>query len=496
MNSITKLFLYYLLYSKTVCVKWRKPFFALLFIYGFAINAIVRANYNYIDDLGRVAQGYRGWDNFSRFTSEYLSIFIHTNRFLNDISPLPQYLAVFLLAISSLILIVLITDNLKFTWWSVIAVIPLGLSPYFLECLSYKYDSPYMALSVLASIGPLIFMDSKRMVYTSAVFIGTLIMCTTYQVSSGIFVLCSLFVYAKRLNEGVEIKDVLRGFGYSITPYLAGIFVFRKLIMRPVDDYVSTSIASNSKLIATIINNLSTYYNLLYNDSPRLWVVLLFLICILFLISFVYNSKINKPVSLALAITLLIIGSAISYGGYVILQKPLFAPRGMYGIGIFLALVSLLAVNSWQKNCLAKIVCLGIAWTLVVFSFTYGNALAEQKRYTDFRAHIVLADLAKLPDVNKQHVRKMQLKGNIGKSPIINRMASRYKILDRLIPTTLGAGWSWSEFYLYNYFVLQGVEQVFSWGKDRIDDSQLPVFTDSLYHTIKANDKYIVVQFK
>ena len=210
MNSITKLFLYYLLYSKTVCVKWRKLFFALLFIYGFAINAIIRANYNYIDDLGRVAQGYRGWDNFSRFTSEYLSIFIHTNRFLNDISPLPQYLAVFLLAISSLILIVLITDNLKFTWWSVIAVIPLGLSPYFLECLSYKYDSPYMSLSVLASIGPLIFMDSKRMVYTSAVFIGTLIMCTTYQVSSGIFVLCSLFVYAKRLNRSEEHTSELQ----------------------------------------------------------------------------------------------------------------------------------------------------------------------------------------------------------------------------------------------------------------------------------------------
>ena len=36
------------------------------------------------------------------------------------------------------------------------------------------------------------------------------------------------------------------------------------------------------------------------------------------------------------------------------------------------------------------------------------------------------------------------------------------KILDRLIPTTLGACWYWSEFYLYNYFVLQGVEQVFS----------------------------------
>lgn len=33
-----------------------------------------------------------------------------------------------------------------------IAVVPLGICPYFLECLSYQYDAPYVALSVLLCV--------------------------------------------------------------------------------------------------------------------------------------------------------------------------------------------------------------------------------------------------------------------------------------------------------------------------------------------------------
>lgn len=479
-----------------LCMKWVKPFAAILLVYAFSINSIVRANYNYIDDLGRVALGYRGWDNFSRYISHYGSILMHTNRSLNDISPLTQYIAVVLLALASVILVARIIEGKTFSWWSVIAVVPLGLSPYFLECLSYKFDSPYMALSVLGSIAPLLFLNSNKVVYCGAVFIGTLIMCTTYQVSSGIFVLCIIFICAKRWNEGEKARNTVTCLIYSIGSYLAGILFFRKLIMKPINVYVSTNIPTNNDLLNTVIRNLSNYYSLLLSDSVRLWLVLFSLICVMFIISFVVGSKRNKFISFGLAIVLLVTGSAISYGGYVILQKSLFAPRGMYGIGTYLALVSLMAVESCRKNYFAKMVSLCIAWTLVVFAFTYGNALAEQKRYTDFRVHMVINDLAKLPDLNNHNIRKMKLNGNIGKSPVVKRMAEKYKILDRLVPTTLGAGWYWSEFYLYNYFELKGVQQVFGGTIEKIDENRLPIFIDSIYHTIKADNKNIVVYFK
>ncbi|MDO4920664.1 MAG: glucosyltransferase domain-containing protein [Phascolarctobacterium sp.] len=476
-------------YSKEI-----RTFFVLLFLYGLSMISIIRANYNYIDDLGRTAFGYRGWAGFSRFISEYLSVFVHTTRELNDISPLPQILAVIIMALASTFLIHIVSSIRGFCYWSIAAVLPLGLSPYFLECLSYKFDSPYMALSVLASIFPLLFMDKGIKIYSTMVILGTLIMCMTYQVSSGIFLLCTMFVVALKWGNGHKFTDCIKSLIISGVNFLIGIIIFRKILMNPVHTYVSTDIADKNSFFDIVSRNIITYFSILEQDSVRLWIILFITICFSFVVSYVINSVRPKYKTILMASVLLVVGGMFSYGGYIILQKPLFAPRGMYGFGVFVALVGLSAINCWHKNILAKLSCLGLSWALLVFSFTYGNVLAEQKRYTDFRTQLVLSDLSKLPDLNNAHLRKMQLRGNIGKSPIVNRMAAKYKVLNRLVPKTLGAGWHWSEFYLYHYFSLPGVQQLPGWSKEQPDN--IPVIFDSCYHTIKANDKYILVELK
>lgn len=471
-----------------------KTFLVLLFLYGISIISIIRANYNYIDDLGRVAFGYRGWAGFSRFISEYLSILIHTSRELNDISPLPQMLAIIIIALASTVLVHIISSLKGFSYWSIVAVLPLGLSPYFLECLSYKFDAPYMALSVLASVFPLLFIDKSIKLYSAMIILGTLIMCMTYQVSSGIFLLCTLFIVAVRWESGYKFSDCIKRLLLSGMNFFVGIMIFRKLLMNTVHTYVSTDIADKHMMFDIISKNIVTYFSLLKQDSVKLWIVLFVMICFSFILSYVFNSKRPKYQAVLAAVMLLLLGGIGSYGGYVILQKPLFAPRGMYGIGAFIALVGLSAINCWHKNILAKLSCLGLSWAFLVFSFTYGNALAEQKRYTDFRVQLVLNDISKLPDLDNAYLRKMQLRGNIGKSPIVNRMADKYKILDRLVPKTLGSGWHWSEFYLYHYFSIPGVKQLPGWSKEQINN--IPVVVDSCYHTIKADDKNILVELK
>lgn len=165
----------------------KKTIGILVFIYTLGISAIIRANYNYIDDIGRVRYGYKGWDNFSRYTTSFLSSFIHVSTYLTDISPLPQFLAVVILAFSGSIIIFIVTKKYYFSILSAIAMVPLGLSPYFLECLSYKYDSPYMALSILASVFPLLFYECSLFIYAVVTVVCILIMCTTYQAASGIY---------------------------------------------------------------------------------------------------------------------------------------------------------------------------------------------------------------------------------------------------------------------------------------------------------------------
>ena len=43
-----------------------KPYIYIFIILTVCITALIRADFNYTDDLGRVAEGYRGWNNFSR----------------------------------------------------------------------------------------------------------------------------------------------------------------------------------------------------------------------------------------------------------------------------------------------------------------------------------------------------------------------------------------------------------------------------------------------
>lgn len=148
-----------------------KPFVTLTAIFLIGIIALLRTNYNYLDDSARVLRGYKGWDDFSRFLSNFLSPFIHAGNYLTDVSPLPQIIAAFIMGLSAAILIYIISENKKFSWWNIFAVIPLGLSPYFLQCFSYKFDSPYMALSVFASVFPLLFRNHNKILYFFSAFI-------------------------------------------------------------------------------------------------------------------------------------------------------------------------------------------------------------------------------------------------------------------------------------------------------------------------------------
>lgn len=196
--------------------------------------AILRSGVSYIDDAGRACDGYRGWDNFSRYLSNFLSVFIHTDRYLSDISPLPQLIAVMMVSLSGIIVIYLITGRTSISVWLLAAVLPLGLSPYFLACLSYKFDAPYMALSVLASVAPFLLWKEKgrRLVYAAAAASGILAVCTTYQAALGIFPLIAVFISIKRWNDGDEWRKIVKFLLVSMLAYAAGLAVFRAFIMK------------------------------------------------------------------------------------------------------------------------------------------------------------------------------------------------------------------------------------------------------------------------
>lgn len=476
---------------------YKNALIVLCSIYFVALSALIRANFLYVDDLARVAKGYRGWDDFGRYISNSLSSLLHGGLYLTDVSPLTQLLAALIMSLAGICLMHVFADGKRYTLWSIIAVLPMGLSPYFLECFSFKFDSPYMAISVLASIVPIIFIKCKKIVYAISSVLGMLIMCMTYQASSGIYPMVVLFLAWYKWNNGKVKKEIIQFVGISLGSYITAILAFYMFICNSTKGYIDISALSFKQLVIGLINNFYRYYSNVYHDFKKTWILLILIMIVSFCFTTIKNSVHKKWVAIIGAIVVVSGGFALSFGVYPLLKSPIYAPRAMYGFGIFITLIAIIIANA-ERAYLPKAVFTLLSWFFFVFSLTYGNALSEQARYTDFRVQMVINDLNNLKVMNKDTEKYVQLSGDIGLSPIINAMAENYPVLKRLVPNTFGALGGWTEVYFFEYFDFRDIKQYSCWNIDNSDltEMNLPIVSDTMYHTIKAMDEYILIELK
>jgi hypothetical protein len=463
------------------------PILCMFGLYALGITSIIRANFLYIDDLGRAIYGYLGWETFSRYIAEFLAIFIHADILITDISPLPQLLAAFIMAAASVFLVYIVCGK-RIPKLALAASIAAGLSPYFLECFSYKFDAPYMALSVLVCVVPFVFLED-RLVFVVCSVIALLTMCMTYQASSGIYILVVILLCFKDWNYKLKTKkEILCFLGISVAAYCGSMIVFRIFLMRSVDDYVSTSMYSLQNIFSGFWHNFLIYVKLINADFGIFWKFYLVLIFIAFIAKTATQTKRNKIIAVFCSIAVLVIMCVMSFGVYLILTNPLYEPRGMYGFGIFIALLGIFIADSSSRLFAFPVVAL--SWCFLVFSFAYGNALADQKRYTDFRTEMLLHDLSVLfTDKTKESI-PIRIHNTAGYAPSIENISMRNPVIKRLVPRNLGTDWAWGNIYLMAYYHF-GLKHDAS-----IEDTGLETIFDSYYHTIKSDGNRILVILK
>lgn len=466
-----------------------KPFFKIFLIFLFSICAIVRANYSYLDDLDRIVSGTRGWSGWDRYLAQQLSVILNTDSRMVDISPLPQVIAVAFLAATSVILISLFCRTKEISFKNIFAVLPVGISPYFLQCLSYKFDAPYMALSIFASIFPFLFINSLYRIYGIISVISVLIMYNTYQASSGIYILVALYLTFSRWNEGKNIEACFKFFVNSCIYFLLASIIYKLFFVTPRNIYVSNSIAPINEIIYISFSNIYSYVSFILSDFNIRWLILLILVIISFIYSFIRFSSRGLMQSGIAAIFLVFFGAIISYGAYIILEKPLFAPRAMYGIGVFIALMNLHIVNI-SKNCFTKIISFSLVWCFIVFAFMYGNALAEQKNYVDYRVGVFISDFSKL-NIDHSNLVSMQIAGDMGVSPIVENLGRKYPIINRLIYKSVGGYYPWDVSNIYYHFGLKNIKV----SKENLEKLELPIIVDNKYHMIRSDGTHIFVKF-
>lgn len=481
--------------DKVLACHWVvRPLIEISIVYFIALFALFRANFNYIDDLGRVAQGYRNWINWSRFISEKLSVLINTQKVLTDISPLTQLIAILLIALAGIVIIYTFTEKKTIQPSMVAAIVPLGLSPWFLECFSYKFDSPYMALSVLASVVPFLYWQKNYYRFICLSVVGILVMDTTYQAASGIYIVEALFLCLYKWICGHKAKACGMWLGIAAGGYIIAMIIYRFALMRAAASYVSTESVGAKSLPYLVIHNAVQYLNNIYYDSNNIWIALFLLIATSFIILAVLKTKQNKFMTFSAALVILLVSAVLSYGSYLALAKPLYSPRALYGFGFYVSVIMVISIAMLQRGYFIKMLVMAMAWCMIVLSCTYGNALAEQKRYTDFRVQMVINDLNRVTAYNPKQKYAVQINGNIGKAPAVERMQQKWPSLRRLVPSTFGSDWYWNQFYFFNYFKLNADK--WDMKKGDMKEMNLPIIVDSRYHLIQADDKHVMITLR
>ena len=170
---------------------WKK-FFFVFGLYLLALSSLILADYLHTgDDFVRAWNAIRRWAGGGRHLNDYIGYVMNFSSDHRDITPIINLVAISFLSFATLCLTYTITKTLDYKY--LVLALALGLSPYFLQNLSYKFDCAFFCLSVLWSLLPFLFYHKDKCFYI-VLACSCLLICCTYQATLSILGMTFLYL--------------------------------------------------------------------------------------------------------------------------------------------------------------------------------------------------------------------------------------------------------------------------------------------------------------
>lgn len=481
------------LISKDRLKKWYPLAIAIVFI---TYMTLMLANYDFVDDMRRIADGSTGWISFSRYITEFSSIIIHTNFRLNDLAPYTQILAIFILAFTSyLVASIYSRGNISFP--VMMASLLSVTCPFIFMNVVYKFDSPYMAMSILFAVLPFLFVDDQKSFIFWSIVCNMLVM-TSYQASNSVYIEMSI-LWGFLLWQRKENRKFLIFLVTAVLCYIVSLVIFKLLIMVPEgashNDIVSASKTSN--LFDSLFSNFKAYFMQIDGSWGNIWIKIFSIATIiLFPINSINNSKQNKFISLLMSILVLILMFGLSFGAYLILKNSIISARAFMGFGFAISLIALyncISIKSKKQKINTVITCC-LLYGFVIAGIVFGNAYRKHEKYENFRVTLLFEDLNDLISIDSRP--SMVVTGSMGTSGYNYFVQKNYNFT----PVNMMAGYMLYACQDYNmnvYFPAGDLS-----AKNELSDEEykkymeLPLIKDTYYHTIYGEKDMFRVELK
>lgn len=348
----------------------------------------------YQDDILRAANGEAYWGVLGRPLSDVVVMALgFGSGFVVDSFPLSLILAGALLGASSVMLYCRfaisrgIASGLVFSLFS--------LSPFFLQNLSYHFDSFPMMLGVFLAALPYSKMAASckfvfRVLFAAVCLVLAL---SLYQATINVFLsLCAIEI-TYVLYSRVRVTDALRMSVERAASAIIGMIIYMKVV---APFFLSKNVHSDLVIkaddpVKSLSYNFERFWNIassLLNESLYMAWFLVFAVAIAGLLMLTYRllksnfSSLSKAIGLVVLVLGIVVAAFSIVGPFIFVDKTVVAPRVMMGLPGFMLLIGYLA-SMLSSNRITTIACIIPVMFSLSYSSAYGNASKHQRSLED-----------------------------------------------------------------------------------------------------------------
>lgn len=429
---------------------WASVVVAALIVLPLALNVPL-----YFDDVGRSLSGSYGWSEDGRPLADHVVqlLLMGAPRTVLT-SPLSLFLCVPAMALGSWLLTRIFQH--PSVWAAPLACVFLFGSPYFIENLSYSFDSPQMVLAVLLNLCAAWQMLQRRRLWrwlcTVALVLAGLCL---YQAAHAAFwiPLVMALVFSDRTQFKAQIKVesspnnpwlVLLS---ALTALALALLLYRDVVLPMVqlDAYADNfdGVTGLTTAPTTVMSNLGVLLSQLkadWFDSAIAELLLAFFV----LTAAVSARRASRSwvgfLARLLVVPVVLMGST---GVALLLQESIAPPRALIGIGVVFACLALTASRGWlgvssmtmPVRALQWIVIgvvLATAWGFFSITYFYGQAYAAQERMNRNLMVAVVQDL-RAAGYGPGDLNQLQIEGRSELAPITQNTLRSYPNLRQMV---------------------------------------------------------------
>ncbi|WP_203453241.1 glucosyltransferase domain-containing protein [Enterobacter hormaechei] len=369
----------------------------------------------YQDDILRAANGEAYWGVLGRPLSDVVVMSLgFGSGFVVDSFPLSLILAGTLLCASSVILYCRfamsrgIASGLVFSLFS--------LSPFFLQNLSYHFDSFPMMLGVFLAVLPYSKMAASWKLSFRLLFgaMCVVLALSFYQATINVFLsLCAIEI-AYVLYSRTGGIDALKMSVERAVSAIIGLLVYMKGVAPFfLSKNVHSDLVVNAEQpLKSLSYNVDRFWNIassLLNDSLYMAWILAFAVAIAGLL--VLSCRILRSdfslFSKVIGLVVLVLGIAVAsfsiVGPFIFVDKTVVAPRVMMGLPGFMLLIGYLASMLSSKR-ITTVACIIPVMFSLSYSSAYGNASKHQRSLEDKVFYDIASSLPSKLDGKKVYI--------------------------------------------------------------------------------------------